>query len=544
MKLKYSLIVFYFLASIIRSKITLAEHSKEEKEKLFSELYDDMKNFDFGNTYVKYLTMPKLSHHLNRSLDKTTDVEVIASETGQNNGSLSDLIDKNISHLQQISSDVLPNDAPYLNPGLGATININLLNEIQQTFVEKLYLQFKEFDLPMEISADFLDLSKLHISLDNLESKNLIFFLSPSDNSIVLTFSDLSMRLAGNIRVHKAFFSSSGTIKVGFTLKSLVAKITFVKLEDSSLVKPTISAQIIDLDIPEDELKISLDLKYIPDFIMDMVIYFIKGTLIKTLTNFVGDFAKGDGSKQVNEMINQQYPEEVEIWGVMVGSLLTDKVIVQQNNLFLSIDGIAYVKDQKPEKRMKVSSMQFSKDDRSSLMTEISQEMLESALKSFIKGEYNNEYTFIAQKLKIKATSNVSTNTITIDSSGIEINNLLVNIDAEFLNFYIKCSFYLDMGVRVNYLDFKNDIANISISKIKVNEYSFDSNLPVLNAFGIYLKKFIETFGVLVIGYNLNIPHVKLPFDFEVSKIMFEMKDKFMVIKTDVEFVKNNFLSS
>ena len=496
--------------------------SKEETLRTYRAVYQDLKQFDFSKTIVRY-----------NGIERASDP--IRVDNGLT------LPSNNINSKQSPNRNLSRNNDEYLAPGLEISLKADLLNTAQQKVLEIVYQHFKHFEIPVSLEVPGLSLSNLVIDLDPLDPSNLNMFFSPDDNSVVLDFQEIRLSANGNIDVQK-WVHLSGTVGVKVRLRRLTVKVVFLDgvRDHNGLYKPQVSVQVALIDIPKDDLQIKVDLSYIPDFLANFIIKFIKGYALDSVKLFVNQFVPGDGTQQVNAIIANQYPINIPVnqTGLAIdldlSTLLTQKIRVLQDRLLVSVDGIVTTPEDTAPIRPNPSIIHFDPKDNDNILLGISESLVDSALNSFANIDHHNIYSKILGPLKLQIKSNLDERTVTITQKDISLNRMLISVDALYFGFTVKAHYYIDAGLVVNWIDLNQGIVNISITRVKVTDFNFDCNIPIVQAYGHYLKDFIETFGVLVKGYEIGFRPVSIPYNIKFSKIGFELREGYMVILTDV----------
>jgi hypothetical protein len=479
----------------------------------FSKLLFELNQFDYSQTIVRYV---KPNGETRTILPKKPQNKLLP-----------------ISKIQPSNKKVgIP-----LSPGAILNLSIEFINSLQHHIVSILYEKFKSFTLPMEVEVPGVTISHFHVDLEDLKVENLNLYLSESDNSIVLGFSGLNMDASADIKINKFMIKESGSFNVKLMLKQLIVKAIFVEEKSKQLMVPQVSVKLVDLDIPSDEMDIKLKLKYIPSVLSNFIMGFIKGTLIDKIKSFLSDFIPGDGTSKANDLFKQDYPEEIPLIEnqLLLSILLTSPVKVNSDRLMINIDALAYAKAKGKGTREFPSHMAFTNDDGNDIIFGVSQEMIDSVVKSFVTDINNNTYVKEFGNFKAEFQTNIDLNTFVIWESGMKFQKVLVNGQISYLGFTFDIHFLMDFSFEIEEIDFINKQFFVTIKKVELSDYTFKSNIPVIESFGIYLKGFIEAFGILVKHYSIPCPALMLPYDVAVDKVDFRFENGFMVVKIDTE---------
>jgi hypothetical protein len=481
----------------------------------FTKLLNDLKTFDYSQTIVQYIDDNGQKHQI---LPKKTDKQAVS-------------LNQHLNSLQNVNTNLFP--------GAILNLSIDFINSIQHHIVSILYERFKSFTLPMEVDVPGVEISHIHINLEELEIENLNLFLSEEDNSVILKFSDLYMDAAADIHIEKYMVKESGSFSVKFLLEELIVKAVFIKDKTTQLMVPKFSVQLVDLSIPQDHMDVKLKLDYIPSVVSNFIISFVKGTLIDKITSFLTDYMPGDGSTKANDLIKQKYPNDIELIKdeLLMGVLLTGPVVVKSDRLIANVDGIAYAKSTGKGKRIIPSQMVFTKDDGNDVVLGISEELIQSVMKSYISDINGNEYVKEFGVFKGVFKTNIDESSFKIWESGMKLDQVLVNGQISYLGFTFDINFKLNTSFVINKVDFMNKKFYITLNKVELTDYEFKSNIPLISYLGGYLKPLIETFGILIKNYSIPCSGPTLPFNIILDQIEFRYQSNFMIVKVDTEIL-------
>lgn len=485
----------------------ISASSPHDLESSYRRLYEELLNFDMDQAIVRY-----------------TDL----------NGEIKMLLPKRDHPAPQAPVIPLETDS-YLDPGTILNLSIEFINSTQHRIVEVLYEHFKQFSLPMEVDVSGIKVSDIQVELEDLQPKDMNLLLSETDNSIIFSFHDLQMKMSSDLHIKKFMISESGSVNIGIVVEELIVKIHFVADPSTQLMVPQISAELITMNIPKDSLDIKLNLHYVPDFLSNFLISFFKGTLLSKINSFLIDFLKGDGSTRANQLFKDKYPNQMEMIrkDLLLSTLLTRPILVKADRLMVYVDGFFFTEASGKGKREYPSHMAFTKDDGNDVILSVSQESIDSLIKAVAVDIFQNQLNFEYQSLKASFKSNLDTNTFVIWESGMSVQKVLVDSQVEYLGFTFDMKFNMNMKFQVNKIDFNKKNLMVSINKIEINDYTFDSNIPLVSTIGQYLPSLIETFGSLIQNYPIPCPSPLLPFDISLNDVEFRYENGFTVIKVD-----------
>jgi hypothetical protein len=479
-------------------------------ESSYRQLYKELMEFDYSQTIVRY---KDIHGHMRKLLPEKDPLP---------------------------PAKVVKDGPPYkpLSPGAILNLSIDFINNIQHHIVEILYEKFKSFDMPVDVEIPGFKVSNIHVDLDDLKVENLNLYLSEKDNSIVLGFSDLHMQSSADLKISKFMVSESGSMNVKLYLKHLVVKAHMKDNGTNDMMTPIVSVELIEMLIPKENMEIKLSLSYIPTFISSFIINFVRGTLIDKITSFLTDFMPGDGSEMANQLISEEYPKEISLLhdDLTMGMLLTEPIKVQADRLFVKVDAMAYSKSKGKGERDYPSHMAFKEDDGNNIVLGISQEMIESLMKSYVSDIMGNSFSYEYRHFKANLKTNISSNSFSIWESGMTLNKVQLDGELNYMGFTIDVNCFMNMKFDIKKIDFNAQKIWININKIELDDYSFKSNIPLVSSFGIYLKLFIESFGLAVRNYAIHIPALPfIPFDITLDQVNFRFENNFMVIKVDTK---------
>ena len=485
--------------------------SKSELNNSYRKLYKEWLSFDQSQTIVRY-----------------TDSEGISKMFSP------------VNEMKKIQTHLAPMPQIALSPGSILNISIDFLNSVQHHIVQILYQKFKSIDLPLDVEIPGAKIKNIHVDLEDLEVKNLNLYLSEEDNSIMLGFSNLHFDTTADIEINKLNISEAGKVSIRVFLDQLIVKAIFQGDPSTPLMKPTFSVKLIDIKIPKDDLDIHVKLNYIPAFITDFLISFIKSTVLSKVEDYLYQFISGPGTEDLNKIIQEKYPTSLPLLNeeLQISTFLTGPITVKANRILIGVDALAFRKSKGKGKRDFPSHMAFTSEDGNNIVFGVSQETIGSVIKTFVSDINQNHFDIDYLHFKGSVKSNLDQHSFEIWESGMSLKKVLFNGTLSYLGFKFDVNFKLDLKLVVDNIDFVNQKFIISVNKTELTEFSFSSNIPLISFFGQYLKPFIETFGNYFKNYAIPCSALTLPYDINVEKIKFRYENNFMVIKIDTGIKK------
>jgi hypothetical protein len=328
--------------------------------------------------------------------------------------------------------------------------------------------------------------------------------------------------------------SFAGRIYIDFIIEKIKVKIQFVDDRGQLLKYPKIHASMTYFEVCVDKFNITIDLNWVPNFVTDFIIYFIKNLLVTKIGDFLLDYISTEGTAQVNDMIKEGYPSEVELSeGLTIGMLLTQMIQVNGNRLMIKVDGFSFLKSTHLPERNSPSSIKFKKYDTEGVVMGISQEMMSSILEVYFLEINKNKFKIDKNGVKGTLKTNINKDSFVITKKGMSLVNVLVDGDLEYWGYTIKISFKMNAGLEINTFNFYKNIVIFSITNVNLHDYNFNSNTKFIRSFGPYIISAIEAFGIFFHDYKLPIPHIDLPYNIHLDSAKFRNENGFMVLKVD-----------
>ena len=473
---------------------------------VFALLLREWQSFDFSRTQVKYVDAS------GNRLDRIPDRDPIRPE-----------------HFEPSQAD------DQLAPGVVLNLSFELVDYVKNQIVEMLFKQFENFTLPTEVSIPGLRMWNLHLNLSNLTSENVSMSLDEAQNCIEVRLVKLAMRLNSDIEIEKFYLTERGTVDVNLIVEELIVKLRFVDDPGHSLKHPRIQASLVKLDVPPAFLDIALSLDYIPNFLSDFIVSFIKGMLLDQIEIFLVQFLRTEGSAQLNDIIKDNYPAEVPIYGddLVMGILMTQMIRVKSNRLEICVDGLAYLKSVTPRARGAPSAIAFSQDDAEGVVLGMAQEAVSSVMEAFFSQLYENHFVIESDSVRGEFKTNVNSGSFVISESGMALKGVLFSGHVEYSSYKLDVNFVMDSGLEINIFDFYKKLVVFSITNVDLSDFKFDCTSEFVESFGPYIKSLIEAFGDFFHNYSLPIPEVDLPYNIHLDSAKFRNQQGYLVLKVD-----------
>lgn len=431
-------------------------------------------------------------------------------------------------------------DDEAITPGAAMLLTRTGIDVIRDRLVPYLMDLFTNFKIDAKVDSDSIKMTNIKASLTKLDKKNMTFVMLPNENAFYLKIKKPSVYINADLEVNKVL-SMSGSIEVVVRVVEITVKVFFIPEEGKQLMKPKIRLELVLFDLPKDEITVSVDLNYVPNWLTNMIIFFVKGDLLTQVKDLVKKFVPGDLCDILNKLIQEGYPEELPIImdDVRLPILLTRAPVVTPSQVHFFLDGYIYsVKKGKSETRRKASPLTlYTPSSPSNVSLSVSDETLSSFVTTFLKSEYENKFEIISEgNTKLTILTNLEPGMITINGENMIASGLEVVVDSQISGTPVKYRMKADLGMMLNYLDFDAGELNFSVNSLDVIELVLESEFEAIKNNEEYFKNLFVSSITLLKNFTYKFGAVQFPLYIDLSKLLITPKKGFAYIRTSLSF--------
>ena len=414
-------------------------------------------------------------------------------------------------------------DEEHLIPGAFFYLTHNSLDIIKSRLLVWMFEFFKDFKLPFSIHPDQLTVDGMRVTLVELEDQKFLYELSPQDNSIILTVYNVHLFIVGDIEI-KQYIHDKGTLEANCFVEKFQLKVFIEDEPEKQIMYPYVKFEMISMFVTKDKLDVKLNLPYIPDWLLLMIISFMKNDLCQMAIDFLFDYAKGDAEKDFNKIIQDSYPDHVTIINhdISISLLLTQAPQIFNTYILLPMDAMVYSSSKGRPPRPVPANIYYKKPISGNVSGTISDESLASLIYTIILYENNNEFSIDMGQGNMKIKFNVKDNQMVIKGAQAIFPDLTFEIDLDMgQGKTVKSFLHADFGFILNYLDFDSGVISFSVSMLDIKEQTIESSYDFVNDNQLYFKNLIVTSLRMMKGYRYRFGHVDLPLYMYFRKIIF-----------------------
>lgn len=439
-----------------------------------------------------------------------------------------------------LSGKMEKEDDGEITPGAAMLLTREGINVIRDRLVPYLMDLFTNFAIDAKVDSDSIKMTNIKASLTKLDKQNMTFVMLPNENAFLLKIKKPSVYINADLEVNKVL-SMSGSIEVVVRVVQIIVKVFFIPEENKQLMKPKIRLELILFDLPKDEITVSVDLNYVPNWLTNMIIFFVKGDLLTQVKNLVKTFVPGDLCDILNKLIQKGYPEELPIImdDVRLPILLTRAPVVTPSQVHFFLDGYIYsAKEGKPETRRRASPLTlYTPSSPSNVSLSVSDETLSSFLTTFLKSEYQNKFELISEgSTKLTILTNLESGMTTVNGENMMVSGLELVVDSQISGTPVKYRMKADLGMMLNYLDFDAGELNFSVNSLDVIELVLESEFEAIKNNEEYFKNLFVSSITLLKNFTYKFGAVQFPLYIDLSKLLIAPKKGFAYIRTSLSF--------
>lgn len=543
-KIFFLCLYFVSINSKPESQIQLQTNLKEADYKLIYRILKKdidkrlkQKNADLTNPFGAKLIIK--SHQIQKTTQhkETLDIKKNFTDSG---------LDLNFEEFRSQSSlmDFLlreenPVKEDQIEPGAGVVLTRNSLNAIRDRLIPYLMSLFDNFPIDAKVDSDGIKMDHIEASLTKMLPQNLTYTLLPNENAFILNIKKPNVYIKSNLQVNKVL-SFVGKLEIVVEVEEIQVKVFLIPEEGKKLMKPKIKLELLKFDLPSDKIIVSVDLAYVPTWLSDMIIFFIKGNLLNQVRDLVKDYVPNDLCNLLNDLIQEGYPAELPVIfdDMHLPILLTKAPVITPNQVHLFVDGYIYSdKTGKPETRRSPSPVTLYTPSDQSISISVSDETVASFFISLLKSEFQNHFNLISEgETSLEIISNIDDGMLTIDGKNLFVKELEVVVDSKISGKPVKYRIKGDMGLMLNYIDFNVGVFNLSVNSLEVLELELKSDFEEIMLNEEYFKNIFVSSIRLLKDFTYKFGKVEFPLYIELSRLNISPKKGFAYVTTSLSF--------
>lgn len=421
---------------------------------------------------------------------------------------------------------ILSNLSLCINPGVVATVKKSIFDKVKHKFVPLIYEQIKNLDIKQEIEISKAKVHEIKVKIGPITPEN-IKLTEPDEKTITIEVTNFSMHLEAQATIHE-LITSSGTIKCDGAIEMISLNLVFKELDPKN-PKPFINLSLEHYKIFLDKWHFALDFKYIPEFLIDLIINAFKRTIITDVLPVVTDVI----SSKTNEILDQNYPVfmNLENMDLAVATLMVEKPFFDEDNLVLKIDG-TFFNEQKGYRRLGEPEFIGIRENSLGFNAFLSQYSLES----FFDVVYNQDFHFKIQDYEIFFKTIPEKNPIVFMENILRIQDFHVEGGIKFNSYNLSFKTKVKSDFMIDSIDQESKRIHLEIIKFKFAQFEIDSNIPNLQFISPIIQKGLEFFLSWKRFFYVEVPLIKLPFDIELDNLGFNILDHSINLGIDFNF--------
>lgn len=440
------------------------------------------------------------------------------------------------------SSDILKGDpdppVEFLKPGAYLVATQNSLKTIKSRLLVWMFEFFSKFKVPFDVDTNEIKISNVLVTLMELKDKDLLYALNPEDNSVTLTAYNVKLFLTGDIHVNK-YITIDGTLEADVYVEKFEIKVFIIDEPGKLIMYPYIKFEMQSMFVRRDKLAVRLNMPYIPNWLTQMVVAFVKDNLVDQAISFLFDYAKGDAEHDFNNIIHDNYPSDITVINndITFSLLLTNAPRVFGDYVTLPLDAMVWSKSQGRPARPVPSPIFARKPISGNIGGTMSSESLASLIYTFILYEHKDQFTINLGSGNMLLSFNLKEDQLQIQGSQAFAPDLEMDINMDFGDGKsLVTSVKADFGFIMNYLDFDAGKVNLSVTSLVVKEHTLVSSFDFINDNKLYFMNMIVSSIRILKGYTIRFDHVDLPLYLYFKRIIFLFGSGQMLGESNLSF--------
>lgn len=421
--------------------------------------------------------------------------------------------------------------APF-NPGLVFRVHKKHFAEIFKVAVPIANPFLKNNVITDPISVGILKITETNLSIEDIRSDRVVNPDSTQKDFLRFEIRDSKFHMVSKGRIDAAIFKSDGTIHADGVIPLVRVKVGFQDFNATHHSRPYVHFDLEELEFDKKSLRIHLDFKGIPNFLINQIVDIFKGVVTGKLRDAIKKFFRENGNKLINKAIHTGYPLSVPIapLGISLQTAVNLKPSIDDHDVVMGIDGTFF--DTKSGYKRDKDAPKVEGDALANFFGDAS--VTSYTFNSFLDALRGRDIAANVQgiDLLVRLENNQP---VSISADGIHAKQLDVMVRGNKGKSYVEgrldFASTLWMGIHKS-LDFflDTDIRNFGI-----NSFDFKTNFPVIGHLKPLIPYAINAFIRYFHRLSLDIPDVVLPFDLKVKDLGLVLTDEILQLGVSVQ---------
>ena len=420
-----------------------------------------------------------------------------------------------------------------LNPGVVFQFHKNSIVSIKNKLIPKIYEVIRHVEIDQVIDKKEIKVKNMKVDLQVLTEKQVEFDFESDRSSLGINLNDLYINFKFDIAIDKTV-KLSGKGKGKFGLKYMKFR-TGAKPFDSENPRPFIFVDFKGLKIDRSAFDLELDIRYIPDFILDWIFSLFKDTIVDIISKEISEQAHTEGEKTATEIINKYYPLILDLpQKLSLSTKLTSAPFFDEEFIFLPMDGVFYDRDKGYSRDIDPSEMKIHQDDKSLSVTYVSQTSAEYLFQVFMGKKFHIEFgTAIFDFLLEK-----SENAITFHEGFMKIKGVVVHSRVEYLGHYIFIK--PKISIDAHFLSFNKErkVVQSKLSNFRIESFTYETDFAPLSWAAPMVPFILKTFLFFKSKFSFGLEWLNLPFGMILDQVQLHECEQNIRLSVDISTLR------
>ena len=420
-----------------------------------------------------------------------------------------------------------------LNPGVVLRIHKKNLTGIIKVGVSVINPFLKNVFMDEWIDTGMLKIETTNMNMEDIKSEQVTCIETQRKDFLQCQIIKAQFNMASTAYLDAVIFKNHGKIMVRGILDVVTLKIGFMDFNTTHFGRPYVAINLDEITFDKNTLKINLDFRGIPSFLVEKTIEFFKSKVISKLRDEIMKFANKQGSDKINMVVHKVFPHTVILdpVGISLQTALLFKPSIDEHDLVIGIDG-TFFDTQSGYKRDK-DAAEVTGDAMDHFFGDVS--LTNYTINSFFQAIYQKRISMSLGPIQLEMISTTLDPDVSISPSLIQISRMSgITRGESGSNFgEVTMDVSLDMIVGIHTsIDFFLDL---DIPHFDLHEFKMKTNIPMISYFESAIRFFLEQAIKYFHSFSLDIPNFVLPFDMKVVDVGLQMNHGYVQLGLTVE---------
>ena len=424
-----------------------------------------------------------------------------------------------------------------LNPGVQIQLTKDGLVHSMGNILPLINAFVNGIQFEKDLSEDGLTLKEIKLHSEPVAGKQVNLNFHKATEEITLDLKDLQVTHSFSLEIQMWGTQAKGTGKISSFVTETNTSSTF-REPDVKDPRPYLDAKVGELKFKEDSIKVELDLKDVPAFILDFLNKILKQKVLKKIYAQTSLEVQKKLQETLQKVVQQKFQTAYEIphTNAVVSTGIIRKPSVSDTELLFPLDGVFFQKSKGYTRE--VDPVAFVPSQlKKSVAINVSETSVEYLLKALNGYEYDFQYSVLSCTIVMKSDNPK----FTITPELYSVKDFKFDILTQIVLFDTVLSITADASFTMSPVIYSCKCVMITFKTFSITNITTKSSIPLFDKLKNIIKRKIET---NVLGApDTPIEIVLLPPELEFRSLEVKGQDHLLLTQANFKLGQKNEIS-